>query len=496
MNKRASAPIVVLDFVTFVETTLVNWETGEPFTLTAAERRFARRAFQLTPDGRLKYPELVFSAPMKSGKTTFAAMVVLYMVLVLGGRFAEGICCANDHEQSTGRVFQAIARIIEASPMLASDAVVNADKITFKSTGSTIVAIPSNYASAAGQNPTIVVFDELWGFVSERAHRLWDELPPPPTRKIACRLTVTYAGFEGESVLLESLYKRGMKGRQIAPDLYVAGGLLMYWTHAIAAPWQDAVWVEQMREQLRPSAFLRRIENRWVSSESTFVELAWWDACTDQAMHPVLADPGLSVWIGVDASVKRDSTALVCCSWDAEQKRVRLVAHKVFTPSPDDPINFEWAIEGTLIEWSQHFNVREIRYDPFQMAAVSQWLAGKGLPMVEFAQSVPNLTESSTCLFELIKGGNIAVYPDAALRLSIQRAVAIETSRGWRIAKEKQTHKIDVVVALGMAALGAVRGGIGSEPMKITPEVMRAAATVGYVSRRLPRRHRVFDRPY
>ena len=43
------------------------------------------------------------------------------------------------------------------------------------------------------------------------------------------------------------------------------------------------------------------------------------------------------------------------------------------------------------------------------------------------------------------------------MRLAVSRAVAVETSRGWRIAKEKQSHKIDVVVALGMAALGAVK---------------------------------------
>ena len=33
------------------------------------------------------------------------------------------------------------------------------------------------------------------------------------------------------------------------------------------------------------------------------------------------------------------------------------------------------------------------------------------------------------------------------------------TSRGWRITKEKQSHKIDVVVALAQAALGAVQQG-------------------------------------
>ena len=45
------------------------------------------------------------------------------------------------------------------------------------------------------------------------------------------------------------------------------------------------------------------------------------------------------------------------------------------------------------------------------------------------------------------------------MRLAVSRCVALETSRGWRIAKEKASHKIDVVVALAMASLGAVLNG-------------------------------------
>jgi hypothetical protein len=45
------------------------------------------------------------------------------------------------------------------------------------------------------------------------------------------------------------------------------------------------------------------------------------------------------------------------------------------------------------------------------------------------------------------------------MRLAIQRSIAVETPRGWRIAKDKSSHKIDVVVALGMAAHGAVQAG-------------------------------------
>jgi len=201
------------------------------------------------------------------------------------------------------------------------------------------------------------------------------------------------------------------------------------------------------------------IENRWVTSESTFVDMALWDACTDAELRPGLREPSMPVWVGVDASVKRDSTAIVACTWDDTTKRVRLVAHRIFQPSQDDPLDFQATIEETLLEMSRQFELREIKFDPYQMLAVAQRLQKRGLPIVEFPQTPANLTEAGTNLYELIKGRNLLVYPDADIRLAVSRCVALETSRGWRITKEKQSHKIDVVVALAQAALGAMKGG-------------------------------------
>jgi hypothetical protein len=81
--------------------------------------------------------------------------------------------------------------------------------------------------------------------------------------------------------------------------------------------------------------------------------------------------------------------------------------------------------------------------------------------MVEYPQTVGNLTESSQNLFDLIKGRNLSCYPDEQIRLAISRAVAFEGPRGWRIGKDKQTHRIDIVVALGMASLAAVKRDAG-----------------------------------
>jgi phage terminase large subunit-like protein len=93
---------------------------------------------------------------------------------------------------------------------------------------------------------------------------------------------------------------------------------------------------------------------------------------------------------------------------------------------------------------------------------IERRLTAARLPVEEFPQTSGNLTAASQNLYDLIEGNNLVLYPDANMRLAASRAVAVETSRGWRISKEKASHKIDVIVALAMAAHAAVAAS--SEP--------------------------------
>jgi phage terminase large subunit-like protein len=396
--------------------------------------RFLREGFTPLADGALPYPELVFSCPKKSGKSTFAAMILLYTVVVLGGQYAEAFCLANDEEQAQGRVFEAARRIIENSPLLRTSVKVSATRITFTATGSTITAIASDYASAAGASPTMSVFDELWAYTSERARRLFDEMIPTPTRRPSVRLTVTYAGFAGESELLESLYRRAVEGEALAPDLYRAPGLLAYWTHRCCAPWQTQQWLDETRRALRENQYRRMILNEWVTAEDVFIALAEFDACTDSTAIPIFSAPStMDVFVAVDASLKHDSTAIVAVTW--LDGKLRLVNLRTFQPSPHAPLDFEGTIEQTLLEWKQRYRLREIRVDPWQMASTMQRLRKAGLNVVEFAQTVPNLTAMASNLYELIRTRTLALYPDADLRRAVAQAIAVESARGWVIKK-------------------------------------------------------------
>src|SRR5262249_13876154 len=213
-----------------------------------------------------------------------------------------------------------------------------------------------------------------------------------------------------------------------------------------------------MRRSLRPNQYLRMIENRFVTTESAFIDMGEGDASVDPEAAPILQDRNLPVWIGVDASVKHDSTAIAVVTFDRQAQRVILVGHRIFQPSAKQPLDFDATIARTVRELMKRFAVRGVFYDPVQMGGVAQRVRGVGVPMREFPQTVGNLTEIATNLYELVKTRAIVAYPDADVRLAISRAIAIETGRGWRITKEKQSHKIDVVVAMAMAAHAAVYG--------------------------------------
>jgi phage terminase large subunit-like protein len=233
--------------------------------------------------------------------------------------------------------------------------------------------------------------------------------------------------------------------------------MLFAWHCEPIAPWQDEAWLSEMRRSLRPSAFARMIQNQFVSAESQFIDLSAWDQCTRTELTPVYRDRQLPVWIGVDASVKRDATALVAVTFDKKTNCVRLVQHRVFTPTPDDPINFEATVEQTLLDWRKRFLVRQVLFDPFQLVAVAQRLAKAHLPIEEFPQTIPNLTACTSNLFDAIQARTLVLYPDAGMRLAVSRAIVTESSRGIKLDKTKQSHHIDVVVALSMAVLAAVR---------------------------------------
>ena len=94
--------------------------------------------------------------------------------------------------------------------------------------------------------------------------------------------------------------------------------------------------------------------------------------------------------------------------------------------------------------------MRTVYYDPYQMSRSATTLIRDDIRMQEYPQSTGNLTKMAE--LDLLKGQNLVLYRSKELREHALNTVAIETTRGWRLAKEKSAKKIDSTIALAMAA--------------------------------------------
>lgn len=166
-----------------------------------------------------------------------------------------------------------------------------------------------------------------------------------------------------------------------------------------------------------------------------------------------------SIFIGVDASVRRDSTACVCIRYDETTDALLLADYKVWKPSPNQPINLEASVEFYLrrIYNQPGVYIEKVLYDPFQLARSMQTLVSAGLPCEEYAQT--HLTEATEALYSVLTTKGIRLYNAPDLREHVLNAVSVETPRGIRLSKQKTSRKIDGAVALSFAVLAAVQHG-------------------------------------
>jgi phage terminase large subunit-like protein len=447
----------------------LRWLDGTPLLDHVEEYRrtiFTEALDTFREDGAPVYNQVLAGRGKKNFKSCDLVLAAIYCTVVR--RSVQGnqsLILASDEGQAGDDLLLA-RRLVECNPELSAEFEILAKELRLADGSGGIKILPAGDASGLhGKQYSFLGLDEI------HTHDDWsvlEALQPDPTRRDALIWITSYdsitdepgtplhdikaIGFAGgDPRLLFSWYSADRCTDPAFADLdpeQRANPSMSSWPEGRA-------YLDQQRKRL-PANIFKRLHLNLPGSASSFVDMAMWDACVDPNATPAVANRGLPIWVGIDASTKHDSTAIVAVTFD--QQRIRLIFHRVFQPSAADPLDFEASIENTVRELCGRFHVVQCLFDPWQMMSVSQRLTRQGVRIEEFPQSTPNLTAASQNLFELIQGRNLVLYPDAGMRLAISRAVAVETARGWKISKEKQSHKIDVIVALAMSAHAAVQG--------------------------------------
>lgn len=322
---------------------------------------------------------------------------------------------------------------------------------------------------------------EMWGYREKHKERLWSEMTIPPTRwGKALRIVESYAGFTGESLTLQNLYRTGVKRgarHPHFPDIPVfynaAAKMLAYWDHEPRMPWQTPDYYAQEAAVLVPSEFDRMHRNQWVDPVNKLIPSEWWEQCQDVVRDGVPLSPlddTVPAVLGVDASVSHDSVAAVIITRHPERPQtdsaIRLC--RVWYPPKGGKIDLTDTLEKWIREVFKRYNIVKLVYDEYQLhKLVTDLRKDIGIYAASFSQSTGRTT-ADKMLFDMIVSRQIVHTGDPELNKHINNVHGKTSGTGIRFVKPDTStehgitiNPIDGAVAASMANFECMRLNLG-----------------------------------
>lgn len=459
-----------------------KWSGSGWLDLFPFQKDILSHALSFNEEKKFKYQTVLYSTTKKSGKTILAAAIGAWYAEVAPAG-SEIYIIANDQEQAEGRVMRDIKYHAKRRGYKINQYVIELPNGTF------IQALAQSYRSVAGTRHALTLWDELWGVQSEATRRTFEEMTPIPTIPWSLRVITTYAGFAGQSDLLWDLYINGVgidefeegRGKLIYSlaqyPVWENSTQFTYWNHEPTLPWQDNEYYAQQREQLRPMAYLRLHENRWVTTHEAFIPMEWWDDAERlQAPADIWAEhpyKNLPIYVGVDAAPRRDRTAVVGVAYDPEKQMIGQVFHKIWTPTDSD-LDLDATLFQYLLDVKKRYNLAYLGYDPAHLYQMMIRLRELKFPLVEITQTVTTMSKISQNFYDILRFKRFEIYRDDEMRQHISNTVAEMEGSSFRIvrvnkdANSKYRKQIDYVIAAAIACWGAVQETVG-ETLTLEP---------------------------
>ena len=443
-------------------------ELNGPVTLAPYQIAALREAVKVDSNGLYIYSTVLWSDIKKSIKSTIAAAFGLY--IAYRHPWASVKVVANDLKQADSRVMEYMRRAVELNPDMQSAKVKPSGyKITLPNR-SVIEAIPIDPSGEAGGNDDLIIFSELWAAKQKAALQMWTEMTLSPMKYgKSLRWVETYAGYRGESPLLERLYDEA-KIRDKDPDLkdspvYVnsVSRLFALWNERPRLDWQTDQYYAQESASLVPEEFNRIHRNQWASPVARFLDsMIQWDECADTL--PEL-DPNEPMILAADAAVSNDSFGLIGISAHPSIEghyAIRFIQEWI--PPKNGKIRFHGtgSPDAVIRRLCKKYNIVQLSYDPYQLHSLAELLTADNIvACVSFGQTGPRLTSDKN-IYDAIIGRTLAHDGNSSLRDHVENAnrKPSEDGRKLRIVKRTPKLKIDLLVASSMALYIAQQVGL------------------------------------
>lgn len=422
----------------------------------------------------------------KNAKSTLSSGIGLYMTGADGEGGAEVYSAATTRDQAR-IVFDDAKNMIKKAPRslgrLFGHVKLN---IHQERTASKFEPLSSDANNLDGLNIHCGIVDELH---AHRTRDVWDVLETATGARLQSLLfAITTAGSNKEGICFEQRdYAIKVLRGVVDDDTYFA---VIYTLDEDDDPFDEKNWpkanpglgickrwddmrrlAKKAKEQVaaRPNFFTKHL-NIWVTAESAWMDMDRWDKCGDIAPDEELVKWPL--WVGIDLANKIDICAAVK-TWLAPnghthtKSKFWIPEGRLETaPKHISELYRKWAdagyldlTDGDVIDhgyikaeveaWVKGESLKEIAFDPWSATQFSLALAEEGLPLVEVAQTVKNLSESMKSVQADVYGSKIHHDGNPVMTWMMSN-VTVKPDKNDNVFPNKSTpeNKIDGPVAL------------------------------------------------
>ena len=427
------------------------------------------------------YQSILLGVTRGAGKSTLSAALGLYELSPLSGTPAPRVILAAATRENAMHVYGPARDMVNLSPQLRDIMRANQNIITCADNRGELKRVSADGKSNFGWIPSFIVRDELHTWETPRQELLSEALQTALAKREGAKsLAVTTAGYDKQTILgrlYDTMLKRPelevLDGFMVLRDR--ENGFLFWWYEAPPdAPWDDPVtWrkaspsthisIDAIRgvftdPTISSDEFQRQWLNRFTKTRSAWLPIGAWTRC---GAPPREIPDGVEIQLAIDAALTSDTTALAW-AWQEDEdgpviidahvwSAVEIVAHHTFVPG--GKIDLRLVAEYITDVLLPKYRITEIVYDPRFFDTIATILSEAGFVVAEMVQGSAQMADAYQNFYIGARIGQTAIghNGNAVLAEHIESTGAVETERGWKVFKLKNTKRIDACVAAVMA---------------------------------------------
>lgn len=473
---KAGECIHLEDWQCFIITTIFGWVDDNGY------RRFSQAYIEV---GR------------GNGKSTFCSGIGLYMLCADGELGADIYSFATTRDQARIVFDDALAmargnkdlqRYYGLTPLNNSMVIIG--------TNSKFLPKSADAGTLDGLNTHLGIIDELH---AHKTRKVYDVVNSSTSKRSQSLIfTITTAGYILDGICMERRRTVGhvLDGSVIDEALF---GIIYTidedddWQSEISLKKANPNWgisvnpkqimSELISAKLNTSAqkeYLTKHLDVWVNSDHQWLKMEHYRQCIDSSLRESDFIGEYAIY-GLDLASKLDISALIRLHWreidgvihyyvfpyfylpadavhSSDNSQYEGWAKDGYIQTTDGPITDLNALQEWIAEDVKQYSVLSVAYDPMQATQMSQNLLGDGVPMVELAQNLKNMSEPMKQVQALIYTGRLHIADNPVMHWMASNVVChTDAKENIYPRKEKVQNKIDGMVALIMAINQAIQ---------------------------------------